>query len=191
LAIQLASRLNLPGADELYMAEFNRLLSVNDVTGAAKLAGESPNGLLRTPATIQRFQQIPAVPGQPPPVFQYFSVLLEKGKLNAMESIELARPVLAQGRTDMLEKWLTEASLLECSEELGDLVSQADTNMALSVYLRANVPDKVVQCFVQRGEFDKMVAYSAKVGYRCDYTFMLQNMVRQNPVGAAEFAKKL
>lgn len=43
-------------------------------------------------------------------MFQYFSVLLEKGKLNGMESIELTRPVLTQGRTDMLEKWLTEVS---------------------------------------------------------------------------------
>lgn len=65
-------------------------------------------GLLRTAATIQRFQQIPASAGSPPPVFQYFSVLLERGKLNSMESIELTRPVLTQGRTDMLEKWLTE-----------------------------------------------------------------------------------
>ncbi|CAN0421695.1 unnamed protein product, partial [Discosporangium mesarthrocarpum] len=108
LALQLASRLGLPGAEDLYTTEFNRLLGSNNVAGAARLAGESPNGLLRTAATIQRFQQIPAVAGQPPPVFQYFSVLLEKGKLNAMESIELARPVLSQGRTDMLEKWLTE-----------------------------------------------------------------------------------
>lgn len=68
-------------------------------------------GILRTAATIQRFQQIPAVPGSPPPVFQYFSVLLERGKLNGMESIELTRPVLTQGRTDMLEKWLTEVIL--------------------------------------------------------------------------------
>lgn len=51
---------------------------------------------------------MPAQQGSPPPVFQYFSVLLEHGKLNAMESMELARPVLTQGRTDMLEKWLGE-----------------------------------------------------------------------------------
>ena len=44
LAIQLAARLNLPGADELYMAEFNRMLATNDVAGAARLAGESPGG---------------------------------------------------------------------------------------------------------------------------------------------------
>ncbi|CAN0522222.1 unnamed protein product, partial [Ectocarpus sp. 12 AP-2014] len=121
--------------------------------------------------------------------FQYFSVLLERGKLNGMESIELTRPVLTQGRTDMLEKWLTEDKL-ECSEELGDLISQVDANMALSVYLRANAAEKVVNSFSQRGEFDKMVAYASKVGYRCDYTVMLQNMVRTNPQGALAFAKK-
>ena len=32
---------------------------------------------------------------------------------------------------------------LECSEELGDLVKQVDPTLALSVYLRANVPSKV------------------------------------------------
>jgi clathrin heavy chain len=54
LAISLATRLNLAGAEELYIAEFNRLLSINDVQGAATLAATSPQGLLRTPQTIQR-----------------------------------------------------------------------------------------------------------------------------------------
>lgn len=35
--------------------------------------------------------------------------------------------------------------------------------MALSVYLRANAAEKVVNSFSQRGEFDKMVAYASKV----------------------------
>jgi clathrin heavy chain len=60
------------------------------------VAADSPSGLLRTPATIARFQQLPAQPGQPPAVFQYFSVLLERGRLNAMEALELARPLLQQ-----------------------------------------------------------------------------------------------
>jgi clathrin heavy chain len=65
-------------------------------------------------------------------------VLLEKGKLNRLESVELAKPVLAQGRANLLEKWLSEDKL-DCSEELGDLIAAADVNMALSVYLRAQV----------------------------------------------------
>lgn len=190
LAIEMATRLNLGGADELYVAEFNRLMAGNDINGAARLAAASPQGLLRTPQTIQRFQQMPSQPGQPQPVFQYFSILLEKGKLNQLESIELARPVLQQGRANLLEKWLGEDKL-ECSEELGDIVAPVDVNLALSVYLRANVPDKVINCYVQRGEFDKIVQYATKVGYQCDYTYMLQGLVRSNPQGAAEFAKQL
>jgi len=190
LGIALAGRLGLPGADDLYSQEFNRLLGGGDVAGAAKLAAEAPNGMLRTAETIQRFQGIPGQPGQPQPVFQYFHLLLEKGKLNALESLELAKPVLQQGRTQFLEKWLTEDKL-ECSEQLGDLVMAADVNMALSVYLRANVPEKAVNCFVQRGEYDKIAAYATKVGYRCDYGFMLGNLARQNPAGALDFAKGL
>lgn len=33
---------------------------------------------------------------------------------------------------------------IECSEELGDIVRSHDMTLALSVYLRANVPNKVV-----------------------------------------------
>lgn len=72
-----------------------------------------------------------------------FYKLCLQGQLNKYESLELCRPVLQQGRKQLLEKWLKEDKL-ECSEELGDLVKQADPTLALSVYLRANVPNKVI-----------------------------------------------
>lgn len=52
---------------------------------------------------------------------------------------------------------------LECSEELGDLVKASDPTLALSVYLRANVPNKVIQCFAETGQFQKIVLYAKKV----------------------------
>jgi len=108
------------------------------------VAANAPKGILRTPATIQRFQAVAAQPGQTSPLLQYFGILLDQGQLNKFESLELCRPVLQQGRKQLLEKWLKEDKL-ECSEELGDLVKQADPTLALSVYLRANVPNKVIQ----------------------------------------------
>ena len=114
LGIALAGRLGLPGADDLYAQEFQRQLAAGDVSDAAKTAADSPNGMLRTAETIQRFQGLPGQPGQPQPVFQYFHLLLERGKLNSLESMELAKPVIAQGRTQFLEKWLTEDKL-ECA----------------------------------------------------------------------------
>lgn len=59
---------------------------------------------------------------------------------------------------------------LECSEELGDLVKAVDPTLALSVYLRANVPNKVIQCFAETGQFPKIVLYAKKVclcGWDC------------------------
>jgi clathrin heavy chain len=70
-------------------------------------------------------------------VFQYFSILLEKGKLNHLESVELAKPVIQQGRVQLLEKWISEDKL-ELSEELGNpshcrLLLNVNINMLVSI----------------------------------------------------------
>ncbi|KAL3667717.1 hypothetical protein V7S43_007270 [Phytophthora oleae] len=148
LALSLASRMELKGAEELYSSEFDRLISANDVQGAAHIAALSPQGFLRTPETIERFQQMPNQLDQAQPVLQYFSVLIEKGSLNKAESIELARVLLQQNRSSLLQSRLLEDKL-ECSEELGDLANQVDPMMAMFVYLRAGVLEKAVNCFVQ------------------------------------------
>ncbi|CAF3453380.1 unnamed protein product, partial [Rotaria sp. Silwood2] len=108
----------------------------------------SKHGILRTQQTIQQFQTVPPQANQPSPLLQYFSILLESSKLNKEESIELCRPVVMQGKKQLLEKWLKEDKL-ECSEQLGDLVKSVDPTLALSVYLRANIPMKVIQCFAE------------------------------------------
>lgn len=190
LAIAIASQNGLPGADELFIRQFQNLFSAGDYQGAARVAFESPKGLLRTTQTIQRFKAAPMVPGQPNPLFQYFSILLEKGTLNNIESLELARPVLQQGRKELLEKWLQEDKL-GCSEELGDLIRQVDLKMALQVYYKAQVKNKVIACFAETGQFDKIVVYAKKVGYQPDWVFLLQNIVNINPQGALQFATML
>ena len=66
---------------------------------------------------------------------------------------------------------------LECSEELGDLVKSVDPTLALSVYLRANVPNKVIQCFAETGQFQKIVLYAKKV---CIITGSHETLVSSN-----------
>lgn len=189
LALKLAGRLNLPGAENLMAAEFDRLLSQGQIQEAARVVAASGSAL-RTPATIARFQQIPAQPGQIPPLLMYFSTLLETGKLNEQESIEVARPVLQQNRLPLMEKWLKEDKLT-ASETLGDLIMQYDAGMALSVYLRAECHSKAIQCFVQRGEYDKIVPYASSVGFKMDYSGMLNQLLFNNPQGALDLAKGL
>lgn len=190
IAIKMASRAGLPGADNLYQKQFDQLFASGNYTEAAKLAANSPRGFLRTPATIEKFKQLPAQPGQMAMTLQYFGMLLDKGALNRHETIELAQPVLAQNRKHLLEKWLKEGKL-DCSEQLGDMVRPYDVNMALSIYLKANVPQKVVAGFAETGQFDKILPYAAQAGYQPDYIQLLQHIIRVNPEKGSEFATAL
>lgn len=106
LALRIAARNDLPGAEDLFVKKFNTLFSAGQYTEAAKVAASAPKGILRTPQTIQRFQQVPTQPGQTSPLLQYFGILLDHFQLNKYESLELCRPVLQQGRKQLLEKWL-------------------------------------------------------------------------------------
>ncbi|XP_022186279.1 clathrin heavy chain [Nilaparvata lugens] len=190
LALRIAVRNNLSGAEDLFVRKFNTLFQGGQYTEAAKVAANAPKGILRTPQTMQQFQKVPSPPGQTSPLLQYFGILLDQGQLNKYESLELCKPVLVQNRKQLLEKWLKEDKL-ECSEELGDLVKQADPTLALSVYLRANVPNKVIQCFAETGQLQKIVLYAKKVGYTPDYIFLLRNVMHVNPDQGVQFAQML
>ena len=48
-------------------------------------------GMLRTKDVMERLKAVTAQTGQKPPILVYLGVLLQKGKLNALESVELAR----------------------------------------------------------------------------------------------------
>uniref|UniRef100_M4ELN0 Clathrin heavy chain n=1 Tax=Brassica campestris TaxID=3711 RepID=M4ELN0_BRACM len=94
LAVNLAKRGNLPGADDLVVKRFKELFDQTKYKEAAELAAESPQGILRTPDTVSKFQSVPVQAGQTPPLLQYFGTLLTKGKLNSYESLELSRLVV-------------------------------------------------------------------------------------------------
>ncbi|KAG9243910.1 hypothetical protein BJ878DRAFT_508483 [Calycina marina] len=190
LAVKLASRAGLPGADNLYANQFEQLLNSGQCAEAAKIAANSPRGFLRTPQTIERFKNVPPQQGQLSIILQYFGMLLDKGSLNKHETLELVRPVLAQNRKHLLEKWMTEEKL-DCSEELGDIVRTHDLTLALQIYLKADAPGKVVAALAETGQFDKILPYATKVGYQPDFVQLLQHIVRINPEKGAEFATQL
>lgn len=74
---------------------------------------------------------------------------------------------------------------------VGDIVKQYNPMLALSVYLRAEVPDKVIQCFAETGQFQKIVLYAKKVNYQPDWIFLLRQVMAVNPEQGAQFANML
>jgi clathrin heavy chain len=189
IAFTLARRFRMPGADELFQQQFNRYFASGDFKNASLIVAQCKGGALRSQQTIQQFKSVKAADGSSP-LLHYFSTLLEYDKLNAYESVELMRPVVAQGRKELVEKWLKEQKL-ECTEELGDIVKPMDSKYALSIYVRAQSHQKVINCFVEQGQYEQIVQYVKKVGYQADYSQLLRGMIQMNPDGAANFAKSL
>ncbi|PAA62883.1 hypothetical protein BOX15_Mlig025660g1 [Macrostomum lignano] len=188
LALALAARCDLPGAGELFAKKFQDFLDAKSYIEAARVAAAAPRGSLRTPETIRLFQEQPApAAGQASPLLQYFSVLLDLGRLNKVESLELCRPVLQQGRKQLAEKWLKEDKL-ECSEELGDLARPVDLLLALSIYVRSNSAEKAIDCFAEAGQYQKIPLYAKKVACSPNYPALLRKLCKQNPEHALQLS---
>lgn len=190
LALRLASKNNLPGADELFVTRFDQLMHSGAYGEAAKLAARSPKGLLRTPETINALKAVVVSPGQSSPLLQYFTVLLETNQLNEFESIELAKPVLAQGKKNLLETWLNESKITP-SEALGDIMYPTEPALALLIYMSADVPDKVCLCLAQLGQFSKLMTFTKKRGYSPNWKSLLETCMQADPAKAVEFGQLL
>jgi clathrin heavy chain len=86
--------------------------------GSVSLAAKPFQAILCTVAVIEPFKQALTQPGALSPILQYFGIPLDKGELNHLESLELARPVLQQARKQLLEKWLKENKVCLLSQNL-------------------------------------------------------------------------
>jgi clathrin heavy chain len=189
LAMALAKRANLPGAENLVVQNFQKLFGAGQYKEAAELAADSPQGVLRTKETVEAFKRVPAVPGQTSPLLVYFGTILTKSSLNAFESVELGRLVMSQNKKQLLDNWYKEGKLAP-SEELGDLFKGAsDWDTALAIYQTSGASGKVVEALAAKGDFDQLATYTRSSGAAPDYAFLLQRMMMDNPEAAVNLAK--
>ena len=185
MALRLANKHDLPGADQMMTQQFEQLFG----SGQYQQCGELCAGCsrLRTPQTMQRLQSAAPQAGQPPPILAYLHAILNKTKLNAAESLELGRQVLAKQQVQLIQQWLDQDKL-ECSEELGDLIKTANPQLSLKIYLLGKAHDKVIMGLVEGGQSEKIMAYCQKVDYTPDWTQTIGACMRMNPTAAQQLA---
>mmetsp|Transcript_42348 Transcript_42348/g.49341 ORF Transcript_42348/g.49341 Transcript_42348/m.49341 type:complete len:829 (+) Transcript_42348:10-2496(+) len=189
IAFKMAQRYALPGAENLFMAQFNKFFGTGDYKSAARVAREAPGDTLRNNDTISKFKSVTAASG-PPPILIYFSTLLETTTLNAVESLELVKPVLAQGKKNLVEDWIKKKKLT-ITDELAEVIKQVDPKLGLSCYLISDNPEQVVQGLVETQQYDKVQTYLAKSGKKVDFLSVIRNTTPRNPEAALGLAKWL
>ncbi|KAI3381238.1 hypothetical protein SNEBB_002070 [Seison nebaliae] len=187
LACRMAMRANLGGADNLLKQRFDKLFSEGKFIDAAKVAASAPNDQLRNSQTIAMFQKAQTPEGGAA-ILKYFQVIMESGKLNKIESIELSRPAIQQGKRELIENWIKQDKLFP-SEELGDLIKFMDSKLALSIYSRANCSEKVIECLVESQQIDKIMPYVNSVNYSPDWLQLLRSIMRNDKDDGMKFAE--
>jgi clathrin heavy chain len=189
LALTIAARGELEGAEELYSQSFNELLNKGDIEGAIKVAAESPSGILRSPNTIAKLQKAGKVgSSQKPALSFYFNYILGIDKLNKIESVELSKIVLQKpGGIDYIKQLVSE-NKMEFSEALGDIVRQYDSDLAIKIFYDSKSHSKIVESLLSNGEFQKALTYCDKVGYDADYLDMFKKLVQSSLDESVKFA---
>ena len=189
LALALARRANLPGADQLVKQNFQRLFAAGQYKEAAELAADSPQGILRTKETVEGFKRVPAQPGTQSPLLVYFGRILTTSSLNEFESVELGKLVIAQKKKPLLDKWYQDKKLTP-SEELGNLFKdEQDWDNALEIFKAVGASGRIVEVLAAKGDFEQLMTYTRSSGANPDYTFLLQKLMMDNPDAAVNLAK--
>lgn len=202
VGLKMATRYNLPGADQYIEKQFNVLMNSQRYEEAMRLTATSPQGVLRTVQTLRQFKALDRINNQPALLF-YFNLLLNTpgATLNAIESIELSKPILQSGKPAGLKHirdWLKNKKLT-CCEELGDALKSVDLKLALQVYSAAKVPEKVIACFLALSSkepddakankiYQEIIKYAANCSYTPDYCTLVGQLHRVHPVRAKDFA---
>lgn len=187
LAHSLASRNGFAGAEAGFLGAFEDAMQENAISRAATLAAESPGGCLRTKETIARFLALRLGDSAVPPVFIYFKTCLDRGKLNAAESIELSKHLIQAKKVSLLEKWIKEDKL-EFSEALGDVLRPISPTLALAMYIKASVHEKVIQCMIQTRQTSKVALYAKKVGMNVSHRQLVDIAAQYNSQAALDIA---
>ncbi|CBH15651.1 clathrin heavy chain, putative [Trypanosoma brucei gambiense DAL972] len=190
LALRIAGSANLGGVDDLYRVQLDNQLRAGNIEEAVRTCLRAPNNALRGPDILSRFQLMPPIPGQQPAISTYFKVAVAETTLNAHESAELARAVIPKGGVDYVKQQYA-ADKLTASEELGDLMSAADPELAIKIYHKAEAHAKVVGVLLQRNETQKAVEYCKRAGFTPNWRVILNNAIHVNPQGAVGLAQVL
>lgn len=190
LALRIASTANLGGVDDLFKVQLDNYMRSGNVEEAVRMCLRAPGNSLRTRETLLRFMQMPQQPGQPPAISTYFKIVLAETNLNEFESVELARAVVPKGGIGYVRQQFDEGKLTP-SEELGDIVQQADGDMALKIFHQGNAHAKVLNVLLQRNETQKAVEYCKRANFSPDWRVIMNNFIRVAPQDAVNLGLML
>lgn len=177
-----------------YMETFEQLFNQGNYEEAAIVAATSPQDILRTTATFQRFKEQRSSPGEKSPLLLYCEAVIENAAspdqkgLSAAESSEAVERALEEGRYELVVQWISRNNL-KYSDGLGDTIVSfcrcgvkcdcGRYSLAEVVYRETKAHSKVLCCLYKQGRPLMAVYYARNVAKFRKLKFM--DILREYP----------
>lgn len=137
----------------IYRNHFDKLKNSNQHLDALLLVAKSGKPFLRTFEYLSSIKDFPNI-NETSSLLEYFAIVLEEGKLNEVESLELVQLALNKKKLDIVRKWL-EADQIFCTSQLGKVVVEADPELALKIFEKCGSESMIIYSLALLGKFEE------------------------------------
>ena len=146
---------NLPvdKQEAIYKNQFDKLKNAGLYQEALFLVAKSSKAFMRTFEYLSSIKDFPNV-NDTSALLEYFAIILEDGRLNEVESLELVQLALKKKKLEIVRKWLAEDQIF-CTTQLGNVVLPEDSELALQIYEKSHSDSMTIYCQAILGKFDE------------------------------------
>lgn len=167
----------------MYRNQFDKMKNSGFHLEALLLVAKSAKPFLRTFEYISSIKDFPVI-NETSALLEYFAIVLEDDKLNEVESLELVQLALGKKKLDIVRKWL-DSDQIFCTTQLGKVIIEADTELALKIFEKANSESMILHCLAILGKFedfsDRLTASSADVNLKQTISSLLKTKIELIP----------
>jgi hypothetical protein len=137
----------------IYRNYFDKLKNSNNHLEALLLVAKSGKPFLRTFEYLSSIKDFPNI-NETSALLEYFAIVLEDGKLNEVESLELVQLALNKKKLDIVRKWL-DSDQIFCTAQLGKIVIETDPELALKIFEKSASESMIIYSLALLGKFEE------------------------------------
>lgn len=138
---------------KMYRSQFDSMKNSDRHLEALLLIAKSGKTFLRTFEYLSSIKDFPNL-NETSALLEYFAIILEDGKLNEAESLELVQLALSKNKLEIVKKWLIGDKIF-CTPQLGKVVLESDPELALEIFDKSGSESMSLYCLAVLGRFDE------------------------------------
>ena len=172
----IMNNIAMENQENIYRNYFDKLKNSNHHFEALLLVAKSGKSFLRTFEYLSSIKDFPNI-NETSALLEYFAIVLEDGKLNEVESLELVQLAINKKKLDIVRKWL-DADQIFCTTQLGKVVVELDPELALKIFEKSDSEAMVIYSLALLGKFEEFSNHLKMTSEKIDMISIFNSLLK-------------